>query len=100
MDAKVAETSRLGQVYSNNMQGTMAAAVDEGMKNAASNENGAMMGFAGFGMAQNAGANALGAVANMPSGGGSAPAGAKFCPNCGTAINGAKFCPECGTKIG
>jgi membrane protease subunit (stomatin/prohibitin family) len=33
-------------------------------------------------------------------GGGSAPAGAKFCPNCGTALNGAKFCPNCGTKIG
>ena len=29
-----------------------------------------------------------------------APAGAKFCPNCGTPLNGAKFCPNCGTKIG
>ncbi|MGY5881660.1 MAG: zinc ribbon domain-containing protein, partial [Candidatus Thorarchaeota archaeon] len=29
-----------------------------------------------------------------------APAGAKFCPNCGTALSGAKFCPNCGTKIG
>lgn len=105
MDAKVAETTRMGQVYSNNMQGTMAAAVGEGMKTAAGNENGAMMGFAGFGMAQNAGANVLGAVNNMPQGqaapaaGGVAPAGAKFCPNCGTALNGAKFCPECGTKV-
>ena len=106
MDAKVAETTRMGQVYSNNMQGTMAAAVGEGMKTAAGNENGAMMGFAGFGMAQNAGANVLGAVNNMPQGGaqggaavGTAPAGAKFCPNCGTALNGAKFCPECGTKV-
>lgn len=33
-------------------------------------------------------------------GGGSAPAGAKFCPNCGTATSGAKFCSNCGTKIG
>ena len=33
-------------------------------------------------------------------GGGSAPAGAKFCPNCGTAISGAKFCSNCGTKVG
>jgi len=32
--------------------------------------------------------------------GGEAPAGAKFCPNCGTPTNGAKFCPECGTKLG
>jgi membrane protease subunit (stomatin/prohibitin family) len=33
-------------------------------------------------------------------GGGAAPAGAKFCPNCGTGLEGAKFCPNCGTKIG
>jgi len=29
-----------------------------------------------------------------------APAGAKFCPNCGTPTNGAKFCSNCGTKLG
>lgn len=29
-----------------------------------------------------------------------APAGAKFCPNCGTPTNGAKFCSNCGTQIG
>lgn len=29
-----------------------------------------------------------------------APAGAKFCPNCGTPTNGAKFCANCGTKLG
>ena len=28
-----------------------------------------------------------------------APAGAKFCPNCGTPTNGAKFCTNCGTKL-
>jgi len=28
-----------------------------------------------------------------------APAGAKFCPNCGTPTNGAKFCSNCGTKL-
>ncbi len=33
-------------------------------------------------------------------GGGSAPAGSKFCPNCGNQLNGAKFCPNCGTKVG
>ncbi len=33
-------------------------------------------------------------------GGGSAPAGSKFCPNCGTKLEGAKFCPNCGTKVG
>lgn len=30
----------------------------------------------------------------------SAPAGAKFCPNCGTPTNGANFCSNCGTKLG
>ena len=28
-----------------------------------------------------------------------APAGAKFCPNCGTPTNGAKFCSNCGTQL-
>lgn len=29
-----------------------------------------------------------------------APAGGKFCPECGTALNGnPKFCPECGSKL-
>ena len=28
-----------------------------------------------------------------------APAGAKFCPNCGTPTNGANFCSNCGTKL-
>jgi membrane protease subunit (stomatin/prohibitin family) len=54
---------------------------------------------AGFG----AGAAMMGAMgASMAGGGGggAAPAGAKFCPNCGTALEGAKFCPNCGTKIG
>ena len=36
------------------------------MQNAASNENGAMMGFMGMNMAQQQGANMLGAVSNMP----------------------------------
>lgn len=53
---------------------------------------------AGFG----AGIGFMGAVAGTMQGGGgaAAPAGAKFCPNCGTKLNGAKFCPNCGTKIG
>ena len=100
MDAKVAETTRMGQVYSQNMQGAMAAATGEAMKTAAGNENGAMMGFAGLNMAQGAGAGVMGAVANMPSQPAAAPAGAKFCPNCGTPTDGAKFCPNCGTKLG
>ncbi|MHA1771817.1 MAG: SPFH domain-containing protein [Candidatus Thorarchaeota archaeon] len=59
---------------------------------------------AGFG----AGMGFMGAMGGMVGGGqqgggggGAAPAGAKFCPNCGTKLTpGAKFCPNCGTKIG
>ena len=55
------------------------------------------------------------AVAHCPSDGTLAPAGTKFCPNCGTAMtqpgtvticaqcgaqsSGAKFCPNCGAKL-
>ena len=55
----------------------------------------------GAGMGFMAGAGGMmGAGGQQQGGGGAAPAGAKFCPNCGTALNGAKFCPNCGTKIG
>jgi membrane protease subunit (stomatin/prohibitin family) len=57
---------------------------------------GAGMGFMGAA----AGMMAGGQQQQQQGGGGGAPAGAKFCPNCGTALNGAKFCPNCGTKIG
>ena len=40
-----------------------------------------------------------GAVA-APQAQAAAPAGAKFCPNCGTPTNGAKFCSNCGTQLG
>lgn len=41
-------------------------------------------------------------MANQMSGQGQtqAPAGAKFCPNCGTPVSGGKFCSECGQKLG
>ena len=42
--------------------GLMASASADAMKAAASNESGAMMGFMGMGMAQNTGANLMGAV--------------------------------------
>lgn len=66
MDADIARTTRMGQVYSQNMAGTMAAASAEAMKTAAGNEAGAMMGFMGMGMGQMQGANMMGAVQGFP----------------------------------
>lgn len=62
-------------IFSNaNLQsGLMASATADAMKTAAGNENGAMMGFMGMGMAQQQGASVIGAVnqnlANNPTGG-------------------------------
>ncbi len=64
-DKEIRKAKRMGSAYSDNMAGMMAAASGEAMKNAASNENGAMMGFMGMNMAQQQGANMLGAVSNM-----------------------------------
>ena len=65
MDAKIAETTRMGQVYSNNMVGTMAAASAEAMKAAASNENGAMMGLMGMNVANMQANNMMGTAAKV-----------------------------------
>ena len=117
MDAEIAKTSRMGQVYSNNMAGTMAAASAEAMKTAAANPNGTMMGFMGMGMSQMQGNNMMGAVAGMPQQPtepqqpvGPQP-GSIFvdefpsnqsdvtnCSKCGQPVNG-KFCTNCGTPI-
>jgi len=59
---EIEKTRAMGNVYSQNMQGTMAAATAEAMKNASSNENGAMMGFMGMNMSQAAGANVMNTV--------------------------------------
>jgi len=98
-EGKALDTRLMGQTYSDNLQGTMAAATGEAMKNASKNENGAMMGFAGFNLANQAGNTVLGAVSGMGANGQAAPAGTNFCPNCGTAISGGNFCPNCGTKL-
>ena len=114
MDSKLAETSRMGQVYSNNLAGTMAAATAESMKNASSNENGAMMGFMGMNMATMQGNNIMNTVNNMTSetvtqasinqtSNDSLEATQeinipKFCPECGTKVTG-KYCINCGTKL-
>ena len=95
----------------NLQSGLLASATADAMKDAAKNENGAMMGFAGMNMASSAGGSAMEAAnknAQAQTKAGDAQQGVdvvaggaipKFCPNCGTATNGAKFCGECGNKL-
>ncbi len=64
-DQEIRRAARMGQAYSSNMAGMMAAASGQAMQSAAANENGAMMGFMGMNMAQQNGANLMGAVNNM-----------------------------------
>ena len=99
----------------------MVQAQAEAMKAAAANENGAMMGFMGMGMAQTAGginANSLFQMGAQqpqqpaaPQNGWKCKCGTvntgKFCTECGAsrgwtcscgAVNKGKFCSECGAK--
>ena len=77
----------------------MVQAQAEAMKAAASNQNGAMMGFMGMNMVQATGgfnANNLFQMAqNQPQQ--AAPAVNGWKCNCGATVTG-KFCPECGNK--
>lgn len=104
-------------IFSNqNMQsGLMANATAEAMQNAASNENGAMMGFWGMNMAGQTGANIMGTVnqnvtpvtpnepVETPEQGtlfnNEGENSLKFCPNCGKPVNGGNFCGNCGAKL-
>lgn len=78
----------------------LAGAQAQAMRDAAKNENGAMMGFMGMGMAQNVGgmnAASLYQMADQQQAAQPAqPAKDSWkCPQCGTVATG-KFCPECG----
>ena len=78
------------------MAGRMGTATANAMESAAKNENGAMMGFMGMGMAQQAGGVNVNqmfqqAQQTPPP----APANSWTCPKCGHVATG-KFCPECG----
>lgn len=95
--------------------GLMAEASATALKNAASNDGGAMVGFMGMNMANQAGASMLGAVngeevkteeRNTPEPGSlfnnnkEECNDSNFCPNCGNKINkDANFCGNCGNKL-
>ena len=123
-DESMAKVNKVDEatIFSNQslQSGLMASATAEAMKNAASNSNGAMMGFMGMNMAGQAG----GAMINAVNQGAPAPAptveetpapvvedapaapveeetpvaDGKECPNCHEKVNG-KFCSNCGTKV-
>ncbi len=79
----------------------LVGAQSEAMRSAAKNENGAMMGFMGMGMAQQAGglnANALFQMGQQPTAPAPSPApsGNTWTCKCG-AVNTGKFCEQCGS---
>ena len=63
-DMEIRKATLMGAAYSNNMAGMMGAATGQAMQGAANNEGGAMMGFMGMNLAQQNGANLMGAVQN------------------------------------
>ena len=112
-EAMIKELQKTAVFRNANIAGAyMVGAQGEAMKAAASNPNGAMMGFMGMGMAQTAGGmNAaqlfqigqqqqaqqlIDAQAQAMANAAAAPAGGWKC-SCGATATG-KFCPECGAK--
>lgn len=108
--ATLKELQKTGAFRNQSMAGAaLIGAQAEAMKNAASNPNGAMMGFMGMNMAMQAGganaqdllnagaattgANQMAGAANQ----GAAVGNRWFCPNCGNE-NFGNFCVNCGTK--
>ena len=110
-DEEMIKTAQRNAMYRDPTMGAaaMVGATQDSMKIAAGNQGGAMMGFMGMNMAQQAGGmNAQNLYAmgmqqqqmqqqQQPQAQQAQPAaGAWTCPNCSKPASG-KFCPECGT---
>ena len=99
-EAMIKELQKTAVFRNTNMAGAyMVGAQGEAMKAAAQNAGGAMTGFMGMGMAQQAGglnANQLFQMGQQQQPAAPAPAADGWKCSCGNVANG-KFCPECGS---
>ena len=100
-EAMIKELQKTAVFRNTNMAAAYTvAAQGEAMKTAAANPNGAMMGFMGMGMAQQAGGMNAAQLFQMgqqqAAAAPAAPANGWTCA-CGATATG-KFCPECGSK--
>ncbi len=99
-EAMIKQLQRTAVYRNTNMAG--AALIDaqaEAMKSAAENKNGAMMGFMGMNMAQNAGGANAASLFQMASAASESPKEDGWLCKCGTQ-NFGKFCTECGASQG
>ena len=100
-EAMIKELQKTAVFRNPNMAGAYTVmAQGEAMKSAAANPNGAMMGFMGMGMAQQAGgvnAAQLYQMGQQQQSAAPAPAASGWKCSCGAIATG-KFCPECGSK--
>jgi len=97
-EAMIKELQKTAVFRNTNMAAAYTVgAQGEAMKAAAANPNGAMMGFMGMGMAQQAGGVNAAQLYQMGQQQQAAPAADGWKCSCGATATG-KFCPECGSK--
>ena len=93
MDTNVATTKRMSELYG----GAQQYAAGQALLNASENANGAMGGFVGYNMANNAG---QAVVAGATTGAAGAANPVKKCPECNADNKvSAKFCGDCGHQF-